>query len=89
MLAPSADGYISNLPRHENASRTIRTYLDGIGHFAVWLNKIRLPFHRVDEVLMRRFLAEHLPYCDYPMPRLRRPIELYAALRHVALHRTE
>ena len=83
VLAPSAGAYIGYLRKHGYSSRTIQAYLHDVGHFARWLTKSPLPLHRVDEGLVRRFLAEHLPNCECPLPCVRRPIDVHAALRHL------
>src|SRR6202158_2435007 len=83
VLAPSTGGYIGYLQEHGYSLGTTQAYLHGVGHFALWLTKSRLPLHRVNEGLVRRFLSENLPDCDCPSPCLRGRTELHAALRHL------
>jgi len=83
VLNPSADAYVGYLRQHGYCFGSIRAYLHAVGHFAHWLTQQRIPLDRIDEALVRRFLARHLPTCRCPRPCKRGVHEVRAALKHL------
>jgi integrase/recombinase XerD len=68
VLNPSADAFVEYLQRHGYGAGTVRAYVHCIGHFARWLTRRRIPLCGIDEILMDRFVSEHLPSCTCPLP---------------------
>lgn len=57
-----------------------RRYVASVVHFGHWLSSEGLAATNVDEVVIGRFLSEHLPRCECPRPVPLRMIEVRAAL---------
>lgn len=60
---------------------TLRMYRNAAAHFAHWMTVHRVPLSKVDEVLVRRFLSQHLPECRCGPLRQRSPHIVRAALK--------
>lgn len=83
VLSQSADAFVGYLQHHRFGSVTVRAYVHSIGHFARWLTEQRVPLSSIDEVLMERFVTEHLPSCKCPAPCQRTEGGLRAAFVHL------
>ena len=62
---------------------TVRAYIDCVGHFGRWLTQRRTTLGRVDESLVDKFVAEHLPQCKCPGTPRRTLREVRAAHVHL------
>ena len=77
-LEAHVSGYCAYLEARGYAPSTRRVYLGCIAHFAHWMRRERL-----DEDVVARYLTEHLPRCDCPVPVRRLVHENRAALVHL------
>lgn len=82
-FAPHVDAYVDRLKLGQYAKTTINRYVACIAHFARWTDQCRLELDRIDEEALGRFLREHLPRCDCPLPVCRSFNDLRAACRHL------
>lgn len=82
-LGSSADSYVGYLHRHGFCAGTVQQYVSSAGHFAQWLTRSGIQLSRVDDGLVREFVAEHLSACDCPGRCQRGLIEMRAALKHL------
>lgn len=83
VLAPHIDAFNERLQRGRYAANTTTRYVSGIAHFARWMAQQNQPVQSLDEHVVSRFLNEHLPLCDCPLPVFRGYRDLRAALRHL------
>jgi site-specific recombinase XerD len=68
--APFAD-YAAYLASHGYTVSVTSRYLSGAAHFLYWLKRHRYRTADIDEALIGRFLARHLPTCRCPKPCVR------------------
>ncbi|MBU2845483.1 MULTISPECIES: hypothetical protein [Acidithiobacillus] len=78
VLAPHMGAYSAHLQSGRYASSTIHGYILGLVHFATWMAQDKLSVELLDEIAINRFLAEHLPHCDFGMEatRIRRALRV-------------
>lgn len=62
-LESSADAYVRHLQSRGYAAASIRSYLVSVAHFAHWLATHHYGLCDLNETLIRRFVARHLPAC--------------------------
>jgi integrase/recombinase XerC len=82
-LGPYVDAFTHYLSERRYATQTIDAKLGCIAHFGRWMSQCRLDVHRIDEETVRRFLDDHLPWCDCAPPVVRTRQELRPALRNL------
>lgn len=82
-LAPHVDAFMLHLFDCRYASNTIDNYLAGLTHFAHWLTESHIDVKSIDEMLIQRFLDEHLPSCCCEKPAFADAKDLHAALGHL------
>jgi integrase/recombinase XerD len=61
----------------------VRAYIHSVEHFAFWLTEGRVPLGSVDQLLVRRFVTDHLPACECPSPCQRTVQGVRPALAHL------
>jgi len=83
VLSQSADSFVAYLQEHQFEAATVQVYLHVSGHFGRWLTEQRLPLSAIDELLVDRFVVEHLPECRCPAPCQRRKPNIRAAVAHL------
>jgi len=66
VLSQSADSFVAYLQEHQFEAATVQVYLHVAGHFGRWLTEQHLPLSAIDELLVDRFVVEHLPECRCP-----------------------
>lgn len=62
-LAQFASAYVRRLIDRRYAQRTRLGYLNCVAHFACWMKAQRLSSGELTDLVVRRFLDEHLPRC--------------------------
>ena len=82
-LSQSADSFVAYLRKRQFGEATVHVYVHVVGHFGLWLTEHRLPVSAIDEVLIERFVTEHLPECRCPAPCQRGEPTVRAALVHL------
>jgi integrase/recombinase XerD len=82
-LSQSADAYVGYLENHRYGPVTVRAYVHSVEHFAHWMTKQRVSVRSVDELLVHRFVTEHLPTCKCPSPCQRHVLAVRPALAHL------
>ena len=80
---PYADALDRYLSERGYARNTTRAYVGYAFHFLRWTQRSRLDLLRVDEVVVTRFLVDHLPHCDCGWPTRGDQRDAHAALRHL------
>lgn len=80
-LQPHVDGFVRYVRERGYAKLTLHQYRAAVAHFAHWITRCRTPLASIDEVVMRRFLTEHLPRCHCGPLRQRSPQTVRAALK--------
>lgn len=83
ILNQSADDYVGYLQQHRYCAETVRAYVRGVEHFAYWLTRRRLAVQSIDDLMVRRFISEHLPVCKCPVPCQRSVHAVRPALGHL------
>jgi len=83
VLSPCAEAFFGYLQQHGYRPYTVRAYIDCVGHFGRWLTVRRTALGRVDESLVHRFVAQHLPQCKCPGAPRRTLREVRAAHVHL------
>ncbi|HUX17758.1 MAG TPA: site-specific integrase [Acidithiobacillus sp.] len=68
VLAPHMDAYTAHLQLGRYATSTIQGYILGLVHFAHWMAKDNISINLLNEMVIHRFLNDHLPHCDCPSP---------------------
>lgn len=83
ILASHVVAFLAYLRGRGYATQTLHSYICAVAHFARWLSleKARLP--HLNEQVVERFIAVHLPHCSCPYPTLRTRHEIHAALHHL------
>jgi site-specific recombinase XerD len=71
------------LQDHRYCPATVRAYLHSVEHFAHWMTKRRVLLRSIDELLVRRFVTEHLPACNCSSPCQRNVSAVRPALAHL------
>lgn len=79
----SADAYVGYLQDHRYCPATVRAYLHSVEHFAHWMTKRRVLLRSIDELLVRRFVTEHLPVCNCSSSCQRNVSAVRPALAHL------
>src|SRR3990172_4238862 len=82
-LAPHLDAFAAHLRRDRYGAITTKGYVASIAHFARWMTQCNLPVQLLDERTVKRFMGNHLPRCDCPVPVMRVHDDLRAALGHL------
>src|ERR1700676_4014957 len=80
-LQPHIDRFISYIRECGYSQSTVRVYRNAIAHFAHWMTANEMPFRRLNEELIERFLSQHLPACHCGSLRQRWPHTMRAALK--------
>ena len=83
VLSQSADAYVGYLQDHRYCPATVRAYLHSVEHFAHWMTKRRFLLRSIDELLVQRFVTEHLPACNCSSPCQRNVTAVRPALAHL------
>ena len=83
VLEPYVSAYSEHLHRGRYAPSTKRVYLCCVAHFACWLTAERYSISTLNEIVVARFVSEHLPDCHCPYPARRVAYEIRAALSHL------
>jgi site-specific recombinase XerD len=84
-LSSSANAYLQYLAERGYAARTISGYFSSIAHFAHWSGEQQISLSNINEVLINRFLKEHLLDCRCALRCQRMPHIVRAALKHLLL----
>jgi site-specific recombinase XerD len=71
------------LQDHRYCPATVRAYLHSVEHFAHWMTKRRVLLRSIDELLVHRFVTEHLPACNCSSPCQRNVSAVRPALAHL------
>lgn len=82
-LSFNADAYVRYLVERGYADRTIKGYFNCVAHFAHWSKAQQVGLVDIDEALVNRFMADHLPVCRCAMQCRRARHEMRAALGHL------
>jgi integrase/recombinase XerD len=82
-LSRSAGPFVAHLRQHQFEAATVQVYVHVIGHFGRWLTEQHLTLSAIDELLVKRFVTEHLPECRCPAPCQRGKPATRAALAHL------
>lgn len=84
VLSSHVSAYASCLSEQGYSANTVGFYLHSVAHFSHWLAKRKVGLRRINEALVQRFIAVHLPACDCA-GRCRRKHDgtVPAALRHL------
>ena len=61
---------------------TVQRYVGAVEHFDGWRRRGRRPISTIDEVVIGKFLQEHVPRCRCRPPRHRTLHDLRASLGH-------
>ena len=85
VLSSSANAYLQYLAERGYAARTISGYFSSIAHFAHWSSEQQISLSDINEVLINRFLKEHLLDCRCALRCQRTPYMVRAALKHLLL----
>lgn len=83
VLGPIADAYVSYLQHGGYGLTTMAVYCNSVSHRAHWMNAEQLSLVHLEEQLVRRFVAEHLPHCHCSSPRQNTVSTVRAALLHL------
>ena len=83
ILQPYVSQYGEHLQRRRYAPSTQRGYICCVAHFAHWLTQEGYGLEAIGQVVVIRFLSEHLPACACPDPVRRLRHDLQAALGHL------
>jgi len=83
VLSATADSYQACLQRGGYSAAHASAYLHAVGHFAHWLTNEHLALQQLDESVVHRFIATHLPTCRCPGRCQRTAIVVQAALGHL------
>jgi site-specific recombinase XerD len=82
-LAPFIPAYVRRLVDRHYAANTVRMYVYGVAHFALWARGHRVDLRHITDEVVRRFVDEHLPHCTCPSPVQRCRHQVRAALRQL------
>ncbi|MDE2351279.1 MAG: tyrosine-type recombinase/integrase [Alphaproteobacteria bacterium] len=83
ILSAYQDQYVACLREDRYAHNVIRVYLASVAHFARWLSEQHIGLPSLSELVLARFLNDHLPICSCPQPVRRTRYELRTATRHL------
>ena len=83
VLGPSEASYAAYLQQHGYSPAIVDAYLHAIGHFAHWVTHEGLRLGDLDESVVRRFVASHLPKCHCPGRCQRTAVLVHAASRRL------
>jgi len=84
VLSSHVGAYASYLSEHGYSANTVGFYPHSVAHFSHWLAKEKIELRRINEALVRRFMAVHLPACDCAgRCRKKQDATVLAALRHL------
>jgi integrase/recombinase XerD len=84
VLSSHVSTYASYLSEHGYSANTVDFYLHSVAHFSHWLAKRKIGLRRINEALVQRFIAAHLPSCDCAgRCRKKQDATVSAALRHL------
>tara|TARA_R100001143_G_C3345429_1_gene126506 strand:- start:81 stop:1328 length:1248 start_codon:yes stop_codon:yes gene_type:complete len=75
--------YIEALQSRRYARNTLIAYLRCLAHFSYWMRGKGLTAADIDQVLIERFLQNHLPSCTCPAPCRSEITDMRAALHHL------
>jgi site-specific recombinase XerD len=81
----STNAYLQYLAERGYAARTINGYFSSIAHFAHWSCEQQISLSDISDVLINRFLKEHLLDCRCALRCQRTPHIARAALKHFLL----
>lgn len=84
-LAPFVPAYVRRLVDRGYAARTVRIYVYSVAHFAHWTRRRRIGVGDLADLVVRRFIDEHLPRCACPSPVQRCRHQVRAALRQLLI----
>lgn len=84
-LAPIVPTYVRRLVKRDYAARSVRMYVYGVAHFAHWTRRCRIGVRDLSDVVVQRFVDEHLPRCDCQSPVQRCRHQVRAALRQLLI----
>jgi integrase/recombinase XerD len=76
-----ADGFVRHLFDQGYRKSTILPYRAAVAHFAHWMTIRKVPVCDLNEVVIERFIAKHLPVCHCGALQQRWPHTVRAALR--------
>ena len=76
VLSAYRERYVDRLQEDRYAHNVIRVYLASVAHFARWLSEQHIGLSSLSEVVLDRFLSDHLPVCSCPQPVRRTRYEL-------------
>ena len=79
-LSEHVPAYVARLERGRYAAKNARRCLGSVAHFAHWMSVSRIPAQVLDDDCIDRFLRYHVACCDCPVPVVREPRDLHAAL---------
>lgn len=80
-LRPHAEGFVRYVLGRGYSKGTLHIYRNAVAHFAHWMTVHRVKLSKLDEVLIARFLSQHLPECRCGPLRQRSPHSVRAALK--------
>ena len=83
VLSAYRERYVDRLQEDRYAHNVIRVYLASVAHFARWLSEQHIGLSSLSEIVLDRFLNDHLPVCSCPQPVRRTRYELRTAIRHL------
>lgn len=75
--------YVRRLRNDRYPESTVRAYLGCLAHFSYWLKTQSTELLRIDSILTKRFMHEHLPVCTCPAPNYSAKAKTAAALHHL------
>jgi integrase/recombinase XerD len=83
VLSSHLSVYTSDLSEHGYSANTVGFYVHCVAHFSHWLKR-KIGLHGINEALVQRFIAAHLPSCHCAgRCRKKQDGTMSAALRHL------
>ena len=83
VFSPTVDAYQALLERGGYSASHTSAYLHAVGHFAHWFTEEHLTLRALNEVVVHRFITEHLPTCRCTSRCQRTVVVVRAALGHL------
>jgi len=80
-LQPHVDAFVDYIQESGYSRSTLHVYRNSVAHFAHWMTGHKVALNSLDEVLIQRFLLEHLPECRCGPLRQRWLCSVRAALK--------
>lgn len=83
LLGVGFDDLVAYLVERGHPVSTIQVYVQSAEHFINWLQRTHRTIESVDETVVQRFLKNHLPHCQCPLPCCTTVHQVRASLHHL------